>query len=156
MVEATESLPTLCDRALEKMRLGRFAAAEHELQIALRVAPDEPVLLSHYGLCLALQERLERGLDLCRRAAQRAPSDTVVRVNLGRAYRLAGDKAAAHRAFVQAWHAAPGDVAAASELARMGIRRPPVLSFLPRSHWSNRVLGRLRTHLERGRAGPRS
>jgi hypothetical protein len=88
---------------------------------------------------------------LCERAVRLAPDDAQVRVNLGKVHRLAGDMAAAHRTFVRAWSSDRRNSVAATELARMGVRRPPVLPFLPRSNWCNRELGRLRARLERAR-----
>ena len=73
----------------------------------------------------------------------------MIRVNMGKVFRLAGDNHAAHRTFLRAWQVNRRHPAPAAELARMGIRRAPVLRFLPRSHWCNRHLGRLRYHLER-------
>ena len=55
----------------------------------------------------------------------------------------------AHDAFLSGWNADRKHPAPAAELTRMGVRRPPVLSFLPRSHWLNVRLGRLRARLVR-------
>jgi Tfp pilus assembly protein PilF len=140
--------------ALEKMKQNQFAQARADLENALRVAPEEPLALSYYGLCLAQIGELGRGLGVCERAVRNHPSDVMIRVNMGKVFRLAGDNHAAHRTFLRAWQVNRRHPAPAAELARMGIRRAPVLRFLPRSHWCNRQLGRLRYHLERA-VGPR-
>ena len=98
--------------------------------------------LSYYGLCLAQIGELGRGLGVCERAVRHQPSDVMIRVNMGKVFRLAGDNHAAHRTFLRAWQVNRRHPAPAAELARMGIRRAPVLRFLPRSHWCNRQLGR--------------
>jgi Flp pilus assembly protein TadD len=155
IVEGRETR-ALVQIAAEKMKRSLFADARHDLEEALRGEPDQPQALSFYGLCLAQLGLVDRGLEYCERAVRLVPDDVMVRVNVGKVHRLSGDKAAAHRAFVRAWSVDRRHPAAASELARMGIRRPPVLRFLPRSHWVNVQLGRIRMRIERGTtSGPR-
>lgn len=149
--EEARETRALVQIALEKMKRSLFVEARHDLQEALRVDPEHAVALSIYGLCLAQLGTLDQGIVLCERAARRAPDDVLVRVNLGKVHRLAGDMAAAHRSFVRAWSTDRRNPVAATELARMGVRRPPVLRFLPRSNWCNRELGRLRARFERAR-----
>jgi len=139
--------------ALEKMRRSHYAEARHDLEAALRAEPEQPWAMSYYGLCLAHLGDVERGLKFCAFAVERQPADVVLRVNLGKVHRMAGNNAAAHRAFVFAWKVDRRHPGPASELARMGIRRPPVLGFLPRNHWCNRQLGRLRFKLEHAFGG---
>jgi hypothetical protein len=110
--------------------------------------------LSYYGLCLAQIGELGRGLGVCERAVRNQPSDVMIRVNMGKVFRLAGDNHAAHRTFLRAWqvnrrHPAPPP---SWRGWASGVLR--CLRFLPRSHWCNRQLGRLRYHLERA-VGPR-
>lgn len=147
--EERDQAKVLHHLATEKMRRGRLDEAVVDLEKAIHLTAGKPLYVSQYGLCLAQTDQLDRGLDLCRRAAKASPRDPYVHINLGRVYRIAGDAAAAHRCFIEAWRADRRNSAAAAELARMGVRRPPVLAFLPRGHWCNRKLGRLRFHLER-------
>jgi Flp pilus assembly protein TadD len=154
--EEARETRALVQIALEKMKRSLFVEARHDLQEALRLDPEHAVALSYFGLCLAQLGTLDQGMVYCERAVRLAPEDATVRVNLGKVHRLAGDMAAAHRSFVRAWSADKRNPMAATELARMGVRRPPVLRFLPRSNWCNRELGRLRARIERKRVpGPR-
>ena len=148
---AVESKATrgMVQLALEKIRRSRFSEARHDLEEALRAEPEQPWALSYYGLCLAHLGEVHRGRQMCVRAVDLQPADVVLRVNLGKVHRIAGDNAAAHRSFVHAWQVDRRHPGPASELARMGIRRPPVIGFLPRHHWCNRQLGRLRSRFER-------
>jgi hypothetical protein len=82
-----------------------------------------------------------------------SPKDPIGRVNLGKVFRLQGDNASAYEEFLAAWQLDKLHPAPAAELTRMGIRRPPVFRFLPRSHWANIYLGRLRSYLLRLRIG---
>ena len=147
--EEKERAKNLHHLATEKMRRGLLNEALVDLEQAIHLTAGKPLYVSQYGLCLAQGDQLDRGLDFCRRAAKASPRDPYVHINLGRVYRIVGDKAAAHRCFMDAWRVDRRNSAAAAELARMGVRRPPVLPFLPRSHWCNRKLGQLRFQIER-------
>lgn len=139
--------------SLEKMSRNHAQGAREDLERALARAPEDPHLLSCYGWCLALLGEIDRGIGLCERALRFHPDDVLLRLNMGRTYRLAGENKAAHRAFLRAWQQNKRDPAPAAELARMGVRRQPVLRFLPRGHWCNRTLGRLRSRMIRSRRG---
>lgn len=150
------SVYSVVHQSMEKMARNHAHAARHDLEAALAHAPEHPQLLSCYGWCVALLGEIDRGIGLCERAVRQHPEDTMLRLNLGRTLRLAGENKAAHRAFLRAWQQNKRDPAPAAELARMGIRRPPPLGFLSRGHWCNRMLGRLRSRLlRRGRDLPR-
>jgi len=136
--------------ALEKIKRSNYKEALIHLSEALRIAPTNPFYRSYFGYCLALvQGDFDRAVHFCRQASDSRPLDPDLHVNLGRVYRLRGDRAAAHQSFTQAWHLCKGHSAAAAELARMGVRRPPVLALLARGHWLNRWLGRVRVRFER-------
>ena len=146
----TSESRTLFDLALEKVKRNHFREALVHLADAIRIAPTNPFYRSYFGYCLAQAEGdFERAIQYCRQASDSRPLDPELHVNLGRVFRLKGDNAAAHKAFVQAWHLCKGHPAAAAELTRMGIRRPSVIGFLPRSHVFNRILGVLRAKFER-------
>jgi hypothetical protein len=105
---------------------------------------------SFFGFCLAqVEDDYDRAIRYCRSASEARPLDPVLHVNLGKVYKLSGNNSAAHKEFVKAWDVCRGHPAAAAELTRMGIRRPSVVAFLPRSHWINRYLGVARANLER-------
>ncbi len=151
-MEATDNsrdARALFDLATEKMRRNHLDGALADLDRAIRLQPGKPLYVSQYGLCLAQRGDFDRALQLCEHAARAGARDPLVLVNLGRVYRAVGDSSAAHEVFIQAWRANRRNRAVAAELARMGVRRPPVVRFLPRSHWCNRGLGRLRYSLER-------
>ena len=60
-----------------------------------------------------------------------------------------GDRKTAVTSFQRALKVDPRYPLIPDLLRKMGIRRPPVLSFLPRNHWLNVVLGKLRHRLYR-------
>lgn len=146
----TSESRTLYDLALEKIKRTLFREALGHLADALRIAPSNPFYRSYFGYCLAQAEGdFDRAIQLCRQASDARPLDPELHVNLGRVYRLKGDNGEAYKSFTQAWHLCKGHPAAAAELTRMGIRRPPVIDFLSRLHWCNKYLGMLRAAIER-------
>jgi len=137
------------ERAVEFMSSNQLRSAMEHYQEALRLSPDNPKYLSLYGLCIGrYSEDFSLAIELCERAISLNPDDPTLRVNLGKVFRMKGDKANAHEIFVRAYTENKSLPSASAELSRMGMRRPPVLSFLPRSHWLNIKLGKLRAKLE--------
>jgi Flp pilus assembly protein TadD len=134
-----------CQEAYARLHANREEEALTLLRRALRIDPENPRALSLYGYALAkAYGDYREGLRLCRLALRLAPGDAELRTNLGRVHRLRGNNGAAHRNFLDAWRHDRRHPGAASELARMGIRRRPIVAFLPRGHWCNRMLGLLR------------
>ena len=100
---------------------------------------------SYLGLALArCQRRHSEGIELCERAVSLGFFDPENFLNLAWARMLAGDRRGALDA-VERGLKLESRHAALKELAqRLGRRRPPVLSFLPREHPLNRRLGQWR------------
>jgi Flp pilus assembly protein TadD len=135
----------LYEEARTCLRAHREAEAFELLQQVIWLDPENTEAMSWFGLCLAkLHGEQQQALEICTYALEHTPGNTEIRTNLGRVQRLSGDNASAHRSFLAAYRTAPADPGPATELARMGVRRPPVLRFLSRSHWCNRALGRVR------------
>jgi tetratricopeptide (TPR) repeat protein len=144
----THESKVLYNQALEFLSRNRPADAMATLEQALQISPRNANYLSHYGLAVALErEDYESAIKLCERAARLDPRNPVTHVNLGRVYRMTGRNAEAYDEFLCAWKTDRKHPGPATELSRMGIRRPPVLPFLPRSNWLNIQLGRLRAKL---------
>lgn len=142
----------LYDEARKMISRGRIDVAIEQLEEALQISPDNAGYLSHYGWCIAMhRDDLPTAVRLCERAVRMDPNDPMNRVNLGKVYEMSGERADAHNEFLAGWKSDRAHPAPAAQLSRMGIRRPPVLTFFERSHWLNIRLGRLRLKLERAR-----
>lgn len=136
--------------AEESYRRGRDRLERGELQLALehfrcahQVDRANPRYRSFYGLGLALVERrFDRALELCRSAAKEEFFNPELYHNLARVHLAFGFKAEAIRYLRRGLMIDPGNAAMQSELRGLGMRRRPVLSFLPRRHPVNRLLGR--------------
>ena len=150
--EGTHESNALFNRAIEMLNRNKASAARKHLEQALQICPQHPAYLSMYGLCVAIDaEDFDSARRICEKAVKMSPSDPINRVNLGKVFRLQGDNGSAYEEFLAAWQLDKLHPAPAAELTRMGIRRPPVLRFLPRSHWANIYVGRLRSQLLRPR-----
>lgn len=148
--QVTLESQALYNIALEHINRNRYEKAICLLKKAIRMAPRNPYYLSFLGLCHAQTggDHAE-ALAACRRALAMKPRDTVLMVNLGRVQRLAGDNGAAYTTFLEAWKLDRAHPSPAAELSKMGIRRPPVIPFLPRGHWLNKYAGMARARLLR-------
>ena len=142
---------------LEHLRRNHLSLAAEALREALRRSPDHPATLSYYGLCLArLETNYAEALRLCKRAAHLDPYDPTLLVNLGKVYRLIGDRGAAYRSLRAAWSLDRRHHPTMLELARMGMRKRPVLPWLSRNHFLNVLLGKLRYRVNRALHGQAS
>jgi len=136
--------------AMEMVARNNVQVALGHLEEALRIAPNNPTYLSRFGLCMAIAHAdFDAAIKLCERAIKIDPSDPVSHVNLGKVHKMQGDNSAAYSEFIRAWKSDNSHPSPAAELQRMGIRRRPVVPFLPRGHWINVKLGQLRAKLER-------
>src|SRR5690606_9563053 len=64
-------------------QMGKHAEAQRYYQTALRMAPNEPSILSNLGLSYALSKDLARAEETLRRAAADSRADPKVQQNLG-------------------------------------------------------------------------
>ena len=71
-------------------QLGRFEEARQYYASALKIAPEEPSVLSNLGLSYVLSKDLPKAEETLRRAHTRAPTDARVRANLAMVLGLEG------------------------------------------------------------------
>jgi tetratricopeptide (TPR) repeat protein len=104
--------------------------------------------MSYLGLALTLlQGKSEEGQRLCEQAVKREFFDPDLYCNLGIVYLRNRLKAQAFEAFQKGLNLKAGHARILEELEKYDRRGEPVLSFLPRGHYVNRLLGRLRFRL---------
>jgi predicted Zn-dependent protease len=143
-------------RAQELLRSGLEMAALEHFASAHERAPDEPRYRSHYGWAVAMVEhRVDRGVSLCRSALREAADQPELYHNLARILLAHGRKTEAIKYIRRGLMVDPRNAALVLEWRRLGVRRAPVLSFLPRRHPANRVLGRVRGIFVRDFVPPR-
>lgn len=147
-------------RKLECRRLMQqgLAATEPERQLELferahLADMNDPMAMSYHGMAIAcVRHRYLQGIVFCEEAVRRMGPHPDLLVNLAKAYLAARNKREAVHALRRALaHSSGDDQRARIELASLGLRRPPVIGFLPRSFFLNKYLGMMRHwFLQRG------
>ncbi len=102
------------------------------------------IVFSFLGYGLALKEgRVDEGLALCRHAVRLQLFEPENHLNLARTQLLANDRSGAYRTLREGLRVDRNDKQLQALQKKLGLRRQPTLSFLPRTHPINRALGRL-------------
>lgn len=123
----------------------RCMASLHELR---EEAPGDARLEAFVAASRALaQGAVVPGVKTCLAALRRGSHVPDVCLALGAILLQAGERAKAHAAFRKGLDADPVHPYLRARVRSMGVRRPPVLRRLPRTHPVNRVLGLLRARL---------
>jgi tetratricopeptide (TPR) repeat protein len=119
-------------------------SAHHIFHRAWRRNLNDPRVLSNYGLTLVLVEGdRQRGIRFCEEALRRGLPSTESLVNLARALVVTRNKEQAVRALKKAMELAPDDPRVTAEFVALGLRRPPAISWLPRTFFLNKWIGKL-------------
>jgi Flp pilus assembly protein TadD len=131
-------------RAEVNIQRRNFDKAKELLEEALKISPENPTYLSYQGLCIGMLGDLTEAQKLCQKAAKLSPVSPIILVNLGRILLAQGRRKEARDQFSRAYDIDNTSSAAALELSGMGVRRPPVIGFLPRNNPLNKHLGKMR------------
>jgi len=134
----------LFHRAELCIRRRNYEKAEALLSEALKISPENPCYISYYGLVIGMLGDLAEAEKLCRKAVQLYAFNPIIFVNLGRILLERGNRKEAREMFSHAYGMDNRNAAAALELSGMGVRRPPVFSWLPRNSAPNVWFGKLR------------
>ncbi len=151
--------------AEERFRLGRKRLAEgvaREALVCFKEAielersrsldrgPGQGRYLSFYGLCLCItRASMREALHECRAGASLDPTDPDVWWNLGKVALHLHRRGEAYRAWTRGLELDPDHDGMRHEMANLGVRQQPVLSFVPRRHPLNVALGQVRARLGR-------
>lgn len=129
-------------------------AREGRYREALRVFDEDlcftqhPTAMSYYALSLANEEgNYDKAISLCLMAAEREFYNPEIYLNLGRIFILNGQKSVAVRAFRKGLKFDNDNRPILQEMKGLGLRRKPVIGFLPRQSSVNRFLGMLAVRL---------
>jgi hypothetical protein len=141
-------------RAIEQCRQGNWDQGLPYLGL-LADSEDRTSLpglfYSYLGYGIALREqRREEGLKLCRHAIKIEFFQPENYLNLARIQLLGNDRRGAWKAVREGLKVDPKNEELLVLQKELGLRRPPVLSFLGRQHFLNRFLGGLRHRLTGG------
>jgi Tfp pilus assembly protein PilF len=153
--ETTNIRTEAIDAGLRFCRRGEWHSGLHYLRPLIEAPADAfapSVAWSYLGHALARCERKHRdAVGYCKRSLELGFSEPENYLNLAWVHLLARDRAAAARAIERGLEADPKHAGLLALRGRIGVRRPPVLVFLPRANPLNVWLGRVR-HALAGRA----
>ncbi len=139
----SERMGAFVEKGIELAKEGRYEEALNIFEEDLCFT-THPEAMSYYALCLAsVESRYDQAISLCLMAVEREFYNPDIYLNLGRIFLLNGQKAVAHKAFRKGLSFDNSHAGLISELKRLGLRRKPVVPFLPRSNSVNKFLGRL-------------
>lgn len=101
--------------------------------------------LSYLGLTIAMTDgNPAEAEDLCYDAVRKQRNQPELYLNMAEVYRLAGKKEDAIETLTTGLKLTKRDARLVAALRRMGMRKPPVLTFLDRKNFVNVQLGKLR------------
>ena len=141
-----EDLHSLISKGEKALASGETLVALVYFETAARLSPA-PAIKSALAYCLARErQQYQKALALCREALGADPADPRHYYHLGRTYLLAGQKTQAIAAFRRGLKQQRYQPII-DELRRLGVRKPPVFTSLPRDHILNRSAGILLTRL---------
>jgi tetratricopeptide (TPR) repeat protein len=130
----------LIDRGKNFIRENNFlgALACFEKAYSLKKIPE---IQSYLGLCIAIERgKISEAVSLCERAIGDDPENYMHYLNLAKIYMRTGNRDSALETLRKGLYF--GDNAELkSMLDSIGIRKTPVIPFIPRSNFLNRYLG---------------
>jgi len=137
---------------MRELRYGRPTAALEMFKRAITISGEATLQVkrraryfSYCGLCLHHAGGSAREvLRLCRRAVKLDPGHPALWRNLAYVANITGRRSQAYSALDRAITINPGHPGVLGDLRKLGVRRRPVLFFLPRSNPINVMLGRIR------------
>jgi len=138
----------------QKFDRGLVFLGEAYLQLSRnKDARIPPAALSYYGLCLAMQKgRNKEAAEYCELALERELFNVEHYVNLSQDWINAGHRRKAVDALERGLAVEPGNSRLRMLRESVGVRKPPVLRFLPRDNPVNVSLGKVRRKI--GERGP--
>jgi tetratricopeptide (TPR) repeat protein len=139
-----EDLHSLIAKGEKALAKGETLVALMHFETAERMRPL-PAVQSALAYCLASErQQYQRAITLCRQALEAEPVEACHYYYLGRVYLAAGQKALAITAFRRGLKLKRYPPIL-DELRRLGVRKPPTFSSLPRDHFLNKSFGRMLT-----------
>lgn len=132
-------------------RMGEWKRGVDQLERLLTAPAEKPAqALSPLGLSflglgwLRLRRQGREGLAICEQAARRDFYEPEILLNLAEAYLAANQRGRAAGAVARGLKIDPDHQQLLELMQRLGPRRPPIFSSLPRQHALNRVAGKIR------------
>jgi hypothetical protein len=133
------------EEGLQLFQQGDVAGAHAAFQRAHRRHVSDARAMSWYGVTLVLVERNSNlGMMLCDQAVRTAGPEPELCLNQARVHLALGQRDRVVRAIQRGLEHSPEDPGLLGAQVALGWRRRPVIRFLSRNNWLNRLLGRVR------------
>lgn len=133
-------------KGIQALNEGNSVAALAFFEKAVQIS-NTPLNRSYLAYCLAKERgQFKKAISLCEDAIKEDPANSVHYLNLGKVYLLHGNREEAIRIFREGLKL-EDNPQIRDELVNLGIRKTPVISFLPRSNPLNKYLGLLLARL---------
>jgi len=131
-------------RGLKLYSEGRSLEALGYFQKSIDADGESPEIMSYYAVANALERgQIRSSIEMASKAIEKMPDRADFYLNLGNIYLKGGEKKAAVETFRQGVRVDPENKELHELLKKLGIRRKPLFSSLPRSHKVNRFLGKI-------------
>ncbi|MFQ5441568.1 MAG: tetratricopeptide repeat protein [Thermodesulfobacteriota bacterium] len=112
---------------------------------------QNPTAMSYYAISMAFEEGdYDRAVSFCLMAAEKEFYNPEIYLNLGRVFLISNQKLRAIKSFRRGLKYDESNRAILDEVFKLGVRKSPILPFLPRRNVVNRVFGTLRARLQPG------
>lgn len=132
-------------KGLDRLREADPERALEHMRRAVELDQCNPFYLSYLGLLLARTERQwAEAEELCETALKMKRDQPQLYLNLAQVYVVADRREDATETLLRGLQYARRDIRLKLMLAKLMVRRRPVLPFLTRDHFLNRQLGLLR------------
>lgn len=143
MLEKETTFKGLAEEGIRLAREGRYnqAILVFDTDICTMLSP---AAMSYYALSLAIVEKsYDRAVSLCVMAAEKEFFNQEIYLNLGKILLANGRKAKAVKAFRRGLQIDKTNADIIRELRKLGLRRKPIVSWLPRQSSINMLLGKI-------------
>ena len=132
-------------QGLVQLQKGFAREAVVKLRSAVARQPSNAYFVSYFGLATGIAQKKWREAEtLCVQALQLKRTAPQLYLNLANVYEYSGRVGEAVDTLCEGLRYTGKDSRIAAALRAFGVRRPPVLSFLPRENALNRCLGKIR------------
>lgn len=137
-------------KGLKKFKNENYMDALVHLEAAIEIEKKhnkkigQAKYLSYYGLCLSVAtDNLKDAIRFCKKAVEIEFYNADLFHNLGLVYLLSGKRKEAHQTFMEGLKMHNKHREILLELKKMGIRKKPPFPFLARSHFINKISGKI-------------
>ncbi len=141
-------------KGLRELKNGNYKDALVHLEASIELQKkyygkvSQAKYLSYYGLCLSIAtNNLKEAVKFCKKAVELEFYNPDLFHNLGLVYLLSGMRKEAYQTFMEGLKMQHNHREIILELKKMGVRKRPMFSFLPRSHLLNKIAGKVLSSL---------